>query len=164
RIIRMGYGADEIYTRWAQRSLILWKELFAATQNVALFQPTGVLWLAETGNATQRATQEVLARCGVKFAELDRKALAERYAQINPDGIASGLYEPESGALMARCAVAATVAEALRLGVEYRVAQVVDPQQAGKISHITTGAGESFGAGEFVFACGPWLGKTFPEV
>src|SRR5215510_1960745 len=94
RIIRMGYGVDEIYTRWAQRSLIQWKKLFAATQNEALFQPTGVLWLAETGNAAQRATREVLTRCGVKFVELDRGALAEQYAQINPDGIASGLYEP----------------------------------------------------------------------
>ena len=164
RIIRMGYGADEIYTRWAQRSLIQWKELFLATQNVALFQPTGVLWLAEAGNATQRATREVLTRCGVKFVELDGAALAERYTQINLDGIASGLCEPESGALMARCAVAATVAEAVRLGVDYRVAQVRAPQEAGKISHITTGVGESFGAGEFVFACGAWLGKTFPEL
>ena len=32
RIIRMGYGADELYTRWAQRSLAQWKEFFAATR------------------------------------------------------------------------------------------------------------------------------------
>ena len=31
RIIRMGYGADEIYTRWSQRSLVQWKELLAET-------------------------------------------------------------------------------------------------------------------------------------
>jgi sarcosine oxidase len=164
RIIRMGYGADEIYTRWAQRSLIQWKELFAATQNEALFHPTGVLWLAETGNAAQRAARVVLTRCGVKFAELDRAALAEQYAQINLGGIESGLYEPESGVLMARRAVAATVAEAVRLGVEYRMAQVSPPQEAGKISHVTTGVGESIAASEFVFACGAWLRKTFPEV
>src|SRR5215472_9924514 len=62
RIIRMGYGADEIYTRWSQESLIQWKELFAATRNEALFQQTGVLWLAERDNAVLRATREVLAR------------------------------------------------------------------------------------------------------
>src|SRR5437588_2205067 len=28
RIIRMGYGSDEVYTRWAMRALPLWKELF----------------------------------------------------------------------------------------------------------------------------------------
>src|SRR5215475_6408577 len=38
RIIRMGYGKDEIYTRWSQHSLVQWKELFAATRNEALFQ------------------------------------------------------------------------------------------------------------------------------
>src|SRR5712664_4739564 len=36
RIIRMGYGADEIYTRSALRSLQLWKE-FLAQANEALF-------------------------------------------------------------------------------------------------------------------------------
>src|ERR1700738_1260541 len=45
RIIRMSYGADELYTRWAQRSLVQWKELFAATRQ-PLFHETGVLWLA----------------------------------------------------------------------------------------------------------------------
>src|SRR5690242_19946438 len=29
RIIRMGYGGDELYTRWSQRSLVQWKEFFA---------------------------------------------------------------------------------------------------------------------------------------
>ena len=28
RILRMGYGADEIYTRWAMRSRERWVELF----------------------------------------------------------------------------------------------------------------------------------------
>ena len=43
RIIRMGYGADEIYTRWSLRSLGQWKALFRAT-NQPLFLQTGVLW------------------------------------------------------------------------------------------------------------------------
>jgi sarcosine oxidase len=164
RIVRMGYGADEIYTRWSQRSLIAWKELFAATRTEELFQETGVLWLAETGNAAQKATRDVLGRCGVKFSELDRVALGERYPQINLDGIGSGIYEPESGVLMARRAVAATVAEAVRLGVEYRVAEMTAPTASKKVSHIATSGGEMFNAGEFVFACGAWLGKLFPEI
>src|SRR5207302_6017174 len=45
RIIRMGYGGDEIYTRSAKRSLQLWQEFFARI-NQPLFQQTGVLWLA----------------------------------------------------------------------------------------------------------------------
>ena len=163
RIIRMGYGADEIYTRWSERSLVLWKELFRATRNEPLFKQTGVLWLAEPQNEMLQATRAVLARCGVNFAELDRTALMERYPQINYHGIANGIYEPESGVLMARRAVAATVAEAVRLGVHYRVRDVIPPRESGKLSHIQTGSGEEFAAEQFVFACGAWLGKLFPQ-
>src|SRR3954468_9044686 len=56
RIIRMGYGNDTLYTRWAARSLHLWKELFAITGD-ALFINTGVLWL---GTDTDRYTQQIL--------------------------------------------------------------------------------------------------------
>jgi sarcosine oxidase len=163
RIIRMGYGTDEIYTQWSQRSLIQWKELFAATANQDLFQKTGVLWLAEGGNAQLRATADVLGRNQVEFEELDRVRLVARYPQINLDGIASGIYEPESGVLMARRAVAATVAEAVRLGVEFRLAAIAEPSGNGTIENVTSHAGEKFVAKAFVFACGAWLAKLFPE-
>jgi len=165
RIIRMGYGADEIYTQWSMRSLAQWKELFAATRNEALFKKTGVLWLAEAGNAQQSATKEVLKRNGVAFNEWGREELSERYPQINIDGIASGIYEPESGVLMARRAVAAVVAEVVRLGAEYRLAEVLAPNGTGKTPRLnTTNSSEPFYADQFIFACGAWLAKLFPEV
>jgi monomeric sarcosine oxidase len=165
RIIRMGYGADEIYTRWSQRSLTKWKELFAATRNEALFQETGVLWLADAGNAALQATRDVLGRCGVRYREFDREALHSRFRQIHLEGIAEGIYEPESGVLLARRAVTATVAEAVRLGVDYRLAAVGPSDDKDRIdSVICVNSGEPFHAGEFVFACGAWLGKIFPEI
>ena len=163
RIIRMGYGADEIYTQWSRRSLVQWKELFAATANQELFQKTGVLWLAESGNAQLQATVDALGRNQVEFEQLDRAALGLRYPQINLDGIASGIYESESGVLMARRAVAATVAESVRLGVEFKLAAIEEPHGSGIVECVTSGAGEQFSAKEFVFACGAWLAKLFPE-
>jgi len=164
RIIRMGYGTDEIYTRWSQRSLTLWKELFRARHREALFQQTGVLWLAEPGNAALRATAEVLARCAVEFSEPDRAWLTKNYPQINFDGIGSAIYEPQSGVLLARRAVAAAVEEALRLGADYQVAEVLAPGGCGRMPHIRTGGGDAVKAVEFVFACGAWLGKMFPDI
>jgi sarcosine oxidase len=164
RIIRMGYGADEIYTQWSQRSLIQWKELFSATGNEALFRKTGVLWLAEAENPQLRATKSVLQRNGVEFEELNGVALVRRYPQINLDGIASGIYEPESGVLMARRAVGAVVAEAIRIGVEFKLTVVPQPRGNGAIENIAGNAGEQFVAGQFVFACGAWLAKLFPEI
>src|SRR5882757_10728003 len=67
RIIRMGYGADELYTRWAIRSLAQWKELFASIAggdgaSPPLFHETGVLWIARDDDAQCKATTMVLSR------------------------------------------------------------------------------------------------------
>lgn len=164
RIIRMGYGAEEIYTRWSQRSLVQWKKLFAATHNEALFNNTGVLWMAAAGDPTLRATRGVLTRCGVKFSELDREALAAKYKQIELQGVDQGIYEPESGVLMARRAVAAVVAEGTRLGVDFRTAAIREPQGAGTLQEICSATNEAFAAQEYVFACGAWLKKLFPGI
>jgi monomeric sarcosine oxidase len=164
RIIRMGYGADEIYTQWSQRSLIQWKELFAATGNEGLFRKTGVLWLAEAENRQLQATKSVLQRNGVEFEELNGVAIVRRYPQINLDGIASGIYEPESGVLMARRAVAAVVAEAIRVGVEFKLTAIPEPRGNDAIENIAGSSGEQFTARQFVFACGAWLAKLFPEI
>ena len=166
RIIRMGYGADEIYTRWAQRSLVQWKEFFGF-KRPGLFHETGVLWLAGEGDARVRETAATLTRCGVAFEELDRAELEKRYPQIALDGIARGLLELHSGVLMARRAVGAVVEAAVVSGVEYRVAEIVPPdgaQGSGRLASIATRSGESIEAGQFVFACGAWLGKLFPAV
>jgi len=163
RIIRMGYGADELYTRWSQRSLVQWKELFAATGQ-PLFHETGVLWLAGKEDLRVRQTGEALRRCGIAYQDLNRAELEKRYPQIGLAGITRGLLEPHSGVLMARRAVAAVVDDLVRDGVEYRVAQITEPRGSGAISAVTTSSGERISADTFVFSCGAWLGKIFPEV
>jgi len=163
RIIRMGYGADELYTRWAVMSLARWKEFFAAAGE-RLFYGTGVLWLAGKDDSRVRHAAEVFARCGVVFEELSTKELEKRYPQIGLQGIMKGLLELHSGVLMARRAVAAVAEDAQRLGVEYRVAQIAEPRGAGAISAVTTNSGERIKADAFVFACGAWLAKLFPEI
>src|SRR5690348_10797036 len=113
RIIRMGYGADEIYTRMAMRSLELWREFFPA-----FFVPTGVLWAAREDHPYSVATRETLARAGVKHEVLAADEMAERFPQMRwSDPRTFAMLEPESGALMARRAVAAVGEDAVRRGV-----------------------------------------------
>src|SRR5580704_7633397 len=50
RILRMGYGADEIYTQWAMRSRELWTALIDQVERPELFQNTGVLWTPRPGD------------------------------------------------------------------------------------------------------------------
>jgi sarcosine oxidase len=163
RIIRMGYGADEIYTRWALRSLEQWKTLFAPAHE-ALFRETGVLWLAGKDDSRLRESVATFQRYGIKHEVLDRESLAKRYPQVNFDNVERGLLEPRSGVLLARRAVVRTVEDALRQGVEMKIAQIATPKGKATVHQIETSTGERFSAGQFVFTCGPWLGKVFPEL
>jgi sarcosine oxidase len=164
RIIRMGYGSDEIYTRWAQRSLAQWRDFFASIGRPELFVPTGVLWLAGSKDARVADTAETLRRCGVRFEQLGVTDLERRYPQIGLQDIGGGLLEPDSGVLMARRAVAAVVDDAVRAGAEYRTAAIAPIATSAKLDSISTLDGEKLSAGRFVFACGAWLGKVFPDI
>jgi monomeric sarcosine oxidase len=163
RIIRMSYGPDEIYTRWSQDSLAQWKDLFAA-MGEKLFQQTGVLWLAAEGDAALDHSIRALCRCAVRHEILQRAELDRRYPQFNLDGVSRGLLEPDSGVLLARRAVACTVESAKRLGVHLKIAKVEPPRGGNRLEFVETSSGERISAAAFVFACGPWLGKVFPDI
>jgi len=163
RLIRMGYGADEIYTRWSVRSLEMWKELFARRRQT-LFHQTGVLWIANEGDEKTNATREVLERLKIPHEVLKRESLERRFPQIACGPANWGVFEPESGVLMARRAVATVVEQAIAEGVEYFQEAVATPAGARKISSVRTSAGREIQAESFVFACGPWLEKVFPAL
>jgi glycine/D-amino acid oxidase-like deaminating enzyme len=182
RMIRMGYGPDQIYTQMAQRSLGLWQELFDQIGSTGisprLFQPTGILWLAQENDSYCAATLATLAQCGVRYERLDRAELSNRYPQLKLESTSWGILEPDSGVLMARRAVQAVVAEALAAGVAYLDEAVVppemgmgeygpksDPQSSIRdLQSVKTVSGREIFAKQFVFACGPWLPKVFPAL
>ncbi len=163
RIMRMGYGADEIYTRSAVRSLQSWQELFARTSE-PLFCRTGVLWLAHEDDPYPLRTFETLQQAGVECEGLTVSELARRYPQFAVDGVSWALLEPESGVLVARRAVQAVVREAIRTGVEYLQDAVRPLDGAKRPDEIVTVNGRRIAAKNFVFACGPWLPKLFPDL
>lgn len=138
----MGYGADDIYTRMAMESLPMWQELFLRAGQPALFQRTGVLWMARENDPYSLDTLLAL-----KLHRVPHEIgfdLRERYPQISvPEG-AFGIFEPESGALLARRAVAAVVDDAVRAGVTF--------------------AHDAAPARTTIYACGPWLPKIFPDL
>src|SRR6185503_6193739 len=74
RVIRMGYGAEAIYTHWAWRSLRLWKDLFERT-DPTLFHRTGVLWMARDRDPLTTSTLATLERAGIPHERLRRADL-----------------------------------------------------------------------------------------
>jgi sarcosine oxidase len=164
RIIRMGYGPDEIYTRFAMRSLPLWKEIFAEAGRPELFHKTGVLWIAPDSYQYAIDSLSTLQNNGVGCEQLTVRDLRRRYPQISFEDDAWGIFEPHSGVLMARRAVRAVVDQALAAGVDYRNLGIARPSGQHKLESIATSTGEKISAGSFVFACGSWLPKIFPDV
>lgn len=174
RIIRMGYGGDEIYTRSAQHSLARWKE-FSAACNQQLFHQTGMLWLAHEDDPYPVMTRETLERLSIPFEKLTTNEIARRYPQIGLEKVAWAMIEPESGVLSARRAVQAVVGAAMKSGVEF-LQEAVDmgrpgvspvdlaPDAAATFETIRTMPGRRISADHFVFACGPWLPKLFPDL
>jgi monomeric sarcosine oxidase len=168
RIIRMGYGPDEIYTRWSMRALPLWQELFAEAGRPELFQRTGVLWIADEREREPyaRDTLATLSRLRVPHEELTTADLRARYPQVAFNDSSWGILEPSSGVIMARRAVQVVVEHAQTIGVSYRIAAATPPPAVhavrGKLNALATADGDSIAAGNYVFACGPWLPKLFP--
>jgi monomeric sarcosine oxidase len=172
RIIRMGYGADEIYTRSALHSLKRWNEFFADV-NERLFHQTGVLWLAHEDDSYPLKTGETFARVGIPFERLTTDELARRYPQIGLENIAWAILEPAAGILSARRAVQAVVGAGISDGIEFLRDAVVassvahtahGPDARTTLNQISTVSGRHISAATFVFACGPWLPKLFPEL
>jgi monomeric sarcosine oxidase len=163
RVIRMGYGPDDLYTRFSARSLEQWTRLFARVSEPGLFQRTGVLWMATGQDDRALATLETLKRVGVPHERLGTADLEARYPQIarEPEGWA--IFEPQSGALLARRAVTAVVRDAVAAGVAYETAAAEPLAGEGRLDGLRTQAGGRVAAGTFVFACGPWLPKVLPS-
>ena len=162
RIIRMGYGARELYTRWAWESLAGWKELSARTRQ-PLFVPTGVLWMGKPKDESIAQSAATMEKLSIPCERLSHEELQKRFPQIALTGEMAGLYEPEAGALMARRAVQAVVAEVVSAGAEYRNALADAPAGKGPVDSITV-TGSSVRGNILVFACGPWLPRLFPDL
>lgn len=162
RIMRLGYGPDEIYTRSAQRSFQLWEECFAECDSATpLFHRTGVLWLAREPDAYCEATLTNLQKVGARAERLNRNELGARFPQLKFDGVDWGVFEVDAGVLMARRAVQAVALKARANGVDYLEEAITVPV-VDRAVHTTSG--KEIVADQLVFACGPWLPKLFPEL
>lgn len=163
RMTRGAYGGDEVYTRMAWDSLDEWRTLSAAA-GLPIFHETGVLFFFPRVEPYVEASLAVHRRLGLPTQALGPAELARRFPQIDFSGIAVGLYEPRFGALMARRAVETLVTRFVAAGGSYRRAAVRPPAVNGVLRSIETTTGERLSAARFVFACGPWLPKLFPDL
>src|SRR5580698_5327589 len=164
RVMRGTYGCDQPYTRMATHAMQLWVE-HERRWNCRLFHRNGVLWMATAGDDEyERASLPVLREAGVRFEELSSTEMAKRWPQINFEDVRWGIYEPDSGFLCARTACQAVVNGFVAEGGEYKQAAVMPKRLEDEYRDgLKLSDGTNMRADQYVFACGPWLGKLFPE-
>ncbi|MGA8312660.1 MAG: FAD-dependent oxidoreductase, partial [Terriglobales bacterium] len=164
RVIRGTYGPNQPYTKMAARAMQLWKEN-EKRWNLKLMHQIGVLWLVTTGDDQfERGSLPVLRDAGIPYEELSVAELKTRWPQINLEAVHWGIYEPEGGFLTARVACQAVLDGFLAEGGEYKQLAVVPHDlDSGSWDSLSLSDGSSLRADQYVFACGPWLGKLFPQ-
>lgn len=160
RLTRTAYGADTIYSRMARESLGDWRALSDAA-DLPLLHRNGVLFFFDRDDAYARDSQAAHAALGYPMQTLAPDALAARWPQVDWGGIEFGLLEPEGGILMGRRAVQTLVERFTAGGGTYRQAAIRPPEGPDRIQTV---AGEAILANRYVFACGPWLPKLFPDL
>lgn len=165
RIIRAGYGTRVHHTAMAARALQRWRDHERAWGQ-RLFCRTGVLWMFDTDSVYRRATEDALRAQGVAFDILSPRDAARRYPQCVFDDIAWVLLEPDAGYLLARRACEAVVERLAAAGGTYRPGAAVSPVAVpdGDMRRLPLDDGTVLDADAWVFACGAWLGRLFPDV
>ncbi len=168
RIIRGAYGPDQPYTKLAARALHLWKQ-HEAQWKQKFFFPIGVLWMVEAakakpGAAFERDSLPFLKAAGIPFEPLEAEELAARWPQINFEKVEWAIHEPQSGYLLARASTQAVVDHFVAEGGKYRQATAAAKDlDNGRWKAVHLLEGEIIAADRYIFACGPWLGKLFPQ-
>jgi glycine/D-amino acid oxidase-like deaminating enzyme len=165
RVIRATYGTRAIYSRMAVRALERWRAHDAEWQ-AGLFRQTGVLWMFGADDAFGRASAETMRALQIPLDTLTPDAASRRFPQIAfDDSIRTVLWEPRAGYVFARRACEHVVARFVAEGGEYRHAAVREPvrMEGAALRHVDLAGGGRIEADRFVFACGPWLGRLFPD-
>jgi len=157
RVIRMGYGADTIYSEMARESLPYWKAL-SDTASAPIFHNTGVLWFGPAGDAYTAQSLAWLQANRVGHEHGDVTWLQSKYRQIQFFQGETGILETECGALIAGRGVQEVIADA-QIAVERVVMPA--PLLSKRIKRHSLPDGGT--ADHLVYALGPWLAELFPQ-
>ena len=158
--------ADTLYLRLALRSFELWRKWEERWQE-RLLVPTGYLALLDPGPppAWVADSLPLLESHGVPHEILGRAEVARRYPQIETADVGQAYWEPDAATARARDACVRVARAVGDSGGDF-VHAWAEPgrREGGRLLDLRLSNGGSMTAETFVFAGGPWLGKTFPEL
>ena len=163
RVIRGIYGEDKIYVDLVARSFKLWKRYQKQWQQ-SLYFPTGALWFFQVDDTYAQKSLPIVNQAGLKSEQLSKKEVEKKFPQIDLNGLKSFYFEHEAGYLPARHCCQVVLENFVKKGGEYKQL-AVEPGKIlnNKLSELILSDGSKLNADSYVFACGPWLSKIFPN-
>lgn len=164
RLIRAVYNGQREYIDLVARAFTLWREHERAW-GMKFLTRTGALWMFEgDDDAFARRSAEGMRAHQLPLEEVTAAEAARRWPQVSFAGVRHVWYEPEAGELLARASCEAVREHFVREGGTYRMAQARLPGSPGHhLATLPLSDGTSLVADGYVFACGPWLGRLFPD-
>jgi glycine/D-amino acid oxidase-like deaminating enzyme len=165
RVIRSTYGANEHYFDLNVRALELWKENQERFGR-QLFFNSGVIWFCYDQHTP-------LVDDSIAFAEkhqqtyeyLSVNEISRRYPHVNTSDLHHAYLDPFGGYLKARESCQYVVDAYIREGGRYSQSHVAPVKmQSGKMTSLMLSDGSYVEGDVFLFACGSWLGKLFPDL
>jgi glycine/D-amino acid oxidase-like deaminating enzyme len=168
RGVRTSYGDrphGELWMRWANASIAHWKRFdaeFAAPARTQIFFTTGDLYMRSEWIPELLRTREWWRKNGIAHETLSPDDVRKRWPVIQVDDITAILYETNAGVVRARRATQLVAEVFQREGGRLVIGRVVPPTPGEFDGHtVKLTNGDMLSADAFVFAVGPWLGKTF---
>jgi glycine/D-amino acid oxidase-like deaminating enzyme len=172
RGIRSSYGdraeAGELWTAWARKSIERWRAFdaeHAKRFGTRFFLTTGDVIYRDKPETFTTRTEELWKQLGVRYESITADEARHRWPQINGEGSGIVLFGPDAGVARARDSIQAVVALGREAGVDFRIGRVrPGPMKNGQMDGVLLGDGTKVTADAYVWACGPWLPKIFPEL
>ena len=156
RVIRSIHGKDEMYTQWVREARLRWIELQEEV-GAQLYVECGALVIAQEGHTDwEDATLPTFQKLGVPYFVFQPDELRIRFPQFQFNHVAYGIYEPESGMVMAHRAIVETANLFEKEGGVIKRGQVTTDETERLMFD-----GKPLEADLVVVCTGPWLGYMY---
>jgi len=165
RVIRAFYGNQQIYFDLTLRALQLWKENEPLMKQKILHQNGLLVFVPQASDPAVEASVPMYKKAGLVFEKLSPAEAVKRWPQVNTSDLNHIMYDATAGFLLAKKGCYEVCDLFVKEGGRFIQQQVMAPFiQSGKCTEIKLSDGAIIKADAFVFACGPWLVRLFPDI
>lgn len=168
KVVRMAYGADELYTEMGEQSIAGWKRWNEAWGET-LYHETGVTMFTHRTMAPggfEHDSYHLLTARGHTLERLNADEIARRFPAWKAGSYVDGFFHAESGYAESGRVVEKLAQLAAQAGVALFPGQTFASliEDGGRVAGVNTREGESFSAGHTLIAAGSWTHTLLPEL